>query len=283
MSGLMNVNKNRTIIIVGKEREEKLKKAHAFVSDSPIIQYANEYNIEDNYSIPIDIGIIIEEVDYKPNIDLIKKTILQYKGQVVLLSSNQKSVPKSLFNMCSLKRALKNNTEDYIKNIAPHSDDRINYELDIFPMMRNYLINSNREEVATLLKLNKTPDIQLISWIAPNLHPNRIAFVDFVVKRKWSSNYFYELLAFSHDGKIHRKMKTPKRGSYLKTPRIMRKLGLKERDMYLFNNLKQNVELKNSFKNKLSHEECRLLHLGEKKRRRKLEPIVIQPELKRWL
>ena len=202
MSGLKSLNKDRSIIIVGKNREEKIKRAYTFVSEDAILRYANEYDIEDNFSVSSDSGIIIEEVDYKPNVDLIKRTILEYRGQVVLLSSNQKSVPKSLFNLCILKRATKNSIDEYLEAIAPNSEDRDSYDVDIFPMVRNYLINSDRERIATILKINKTPDVQLLTWLAPNIHPNKISFVDFVVKRKWDSDYFYEMLAYSHDGKI---------------------------------------------------------------------------------
>tara|TARA_B100000131_G_C18055241_1_gene588109 strand:+ start:520 stop:1371 length:852 start_codon:yes stop_codon:yes gene_type:complete len=283
MSGLKNLNKNRSIIVVGKNREEKLKKAYSFVSEDAILQYANEYDLEDNFSISSESGIIIEEVDYKPNVDLVKKTMLEYRGQVVLLSSNQKDVPKSLFNLCILKRATKNNIDEHLEKVAPNSDDRDSYDVDIFPMVRNYLMNSDRERIATILKINKTPDVQLLTWLAPNIHPNKISFVDFVVKRKWDSDYFYEMLAYSHDGKIHRKMEMPKRGSYSKVPRLLRKIGLKPQDVYLFNSLKEDEELRNFMKTKLTHEECRLLKLGEKRRRKKYDPVVQPPSLSRWL
>ena len=258
-------------------------KAYSFVSEDALLKYANEYDIEDNFSISSESGIIIEEVDYKPNVDLIKRTILEYRGQVVLLSSNQKDVSKSLFNLCILKRATKNNLEEHIEQIAPNSDDRDSYDVDIFPMVRSYLMNSDRERIATILKINKTPDVQLLTWLAPNIHPNKISFVDFVVKRKWDSDYFYEMLAYSHDGKIHRKMEMPKRGSYSKVPRLLRKIGLKPQDVYLFNSLKEDEELRNFMKTKLTHEECRLLKLGEKRRRRKYDPVVQPPSLSRWL
>ena len=281
--GLKNLNKDRSIIVVGKNREEKLKKAYTFVSEDAILVYANEYDIEDNYSISPDVGIIIEEVDYKANVDLIKRTMLEYTGQVVLLSSNQKSVSKTLFNLCILKRATKNNIDEYLEEIAPNSEDRDSYDVDIFPMVRNYLMNSDRERIATILKINKTPDVQLLTWLAPNIHPNKISFVDFVVKRKWDSDYFYEMLAYSHDGKIHRKMEMPKRGSYSKVPRLLRKIGLKPQDVYLFHSLKEDEELKTHMKTKLTHEECRLLKLGEKRRRKKYDPVVQPPSLSRWL
>ena len=284
MSGLKNLNsKKRSIIIVGKNREEKIKKAYTFVSSEAIVKYANEYDIEDNFSIPSDTGIIIEEVEYKPNIDLIKRTILEYSGQVVLLSYNQKDVSKTLFNMCQLKRAIKNPVDEHLKVVAPNSDTRDSYDVDIYPMIRNYLIDTDRDKIATLLKINKTPDIQLISWLAPNQHPNKLSFVDFSVKRRWNTDYFYELLAFSHDGRMHRKMQMPKRGSYSKIPRLIRKLGLKPSDVYLLSNLMKDVELKEQLKKNLTHEECRLLKLGEKRRKRKYDKVVLEVGLDRWL
>jgi len=279
---LKNVNNNRTIIVVGREREEKMKKAMTFVSDAPLVCYANEYEIEDNFSVPIDMGIIIEEVDYKPKTDLIRKTILEYGGQVVLLSSNQKDVPKSLFNMCKLKRATKKSVDEYLSEIAPNSGDRDSYALDIFPLTRQYLINNDRDKVAQLLKLNRPPDIQMLSWLAPNIHPNAISFVDMHVKRKWSSDYFYELLAYSHDGNIHRKMQMPRRGAYSKVPKLMRRLGLKEEDVWLFNDIIKDEEVKRVFKNKLNNEHCRLLKLGEKSRRKRYEKVAVETTLDRW-
>jgi len=272
--GITTIIKKRNQIVVGQNREEKIKKALTYVSDNPIIVYANEYNIEDNYSIPSDVGIIIEEVDYKPNIDLIKKTLNQYRGRVVLLSSNQKDVPKTLFNLCQLRRASAKPFETELKELAPRSEKDNKYQLDMFPLVRQYLINSDREEVSRLLKLNTPPDIQILSWLAPNLHPNRLIFVDSEVKRKWDKSYFYELLAYSHDGKIHRKMTMPQRKAYSKVPNLLVRLGLKKSDVYLFNNLKQDSTLVEHFKKKLNNGDCRLLSLGEKKRKSRYEKIV---------
>ncbi len=107
MSLINMKNQNRTVIIVGKDGTDKLEKARKLVSEDPIIMYANEYDIEDNHSIPADRGIIIRECNYKPNVEAIRKTILEYKGQVVLTSINQKDVPKKLFGMCKLKQSNK--------------------------------------------------------------------------------------------------------------------------------------------------------------------------------
>ena len=279
---IVNVNNDRTIIVIGKDRDAKMTKAMTFVSDSPLILYANEYNIEDNYSIPEEIGIIIEEVDFKPKTDLIKRTMLEYRGQVVLLSSNKKSVPKPIFNLCQVKTAYTKVVDKHIEEIAPNSDDRDAYEQDIFPLVRSYLLSSNRDKVAQVLKLNRPPDVQLMTWLSSNVHPNKLTFVDLNVKRRWSSDYFYELLAYSHDGKVHRKMEMPKRGSYSKIPRLLRRLGLKPRDAYLFKNLIEDDNVKKNFKSKCNNEECRLLGLGEKRRLKRYARKPVNMTLDRW-
>ena len=188
-------NEYKPIIIVGQAVTEKLDKALTFVSDNPIIKYANEYDITDNYSIPIETGIIIREANYKPNTDLVRKTILEYKGQVVLLSDNQKDVPKSIYNLCKLKRATKKTYSDYLKEIAPRASPAKKYDIDIYPMVGEYLKNADREEISEMLKDNKPSDTQFLSWLTPNLHPNKLAYIDFAVKRKLSNDYFYEMLA----------------------------------------------------------------------------------------
>jgi Cdc6-like AAA superfamily ATPase len=75
---MINTNTNRPILIVGKSGTGKTTKALEMF-DNPIIKYANEYDIEDNFSIPKDRGILIEDVHYKSNVDLIVQTIIQYK------------------------------------------------------------------------------------------------------------------------------------------------------------------------------------------------------------
>ena len=76
---------NKPLIVLGNTAMDKITRAKSFVSDNPIVMYANEYNIVDNYSIPKDRGIIIDEMHYKPNNDLIRRTVLEYGGQVVLI------------------------------------------------------------------------------------------------------------------------------------------------------------------------------------------------------
>lgn len=283
MSLMKTMNQNRAIIVVGKTDTEKMTKAMTFVSDDPIVVYANEYDITDNYSIPPERGIIIDEVHYKANIELIRKTILEYRGQVVLLSDNQKDVSKKLLSICQLKRATKKTMLEEIKEIAPRSDEPVNFDVDIFSLIREYLRNTDREEVKDMLMVSKPPDIQLLSWIAPNIHPNKLGFVDFYVKRRWSNEYFYEMLAYSHDGRMQRKMVMPKRRAYSMIPKICYKLRLRRADAHLLKDLLKDEQFKEYAKTKLDNTECRMLKLGEKKRKKRYAPIIPQGTLEEWL
>ena len=283
MSLMKTMNQNRAIIVVGKTDTEKMTKAMTFVSDDPIVVYANEYDITDNYSIPPERGIIIDEVHYKANIELIRKAILEYRGQVVLLSDNQKDVSKKLLSICQLKRATKKTMLEEIKEIAPRSDEPVNFDVDIFSLIREYLRNTDREEVKDMLMVSKPPDIQLLSWIAPNIHPNKLGFVDFYVKRRWSNEYFYEMLAYSHDGRMQRKMVMPKRRAYSTIPKICYKLRLRRADAHLLKDLLKDEQFKEYAKTKLDNTECRMLKLGEKKRKKRYAPIIPQGTLEEWL
>jgi len=276
-------NEYKPIIIVGQAVTEKLEKALTFVSDNPIIKYANEYDITDNYSIPIETGIIIREANYKPNTDLVRKTILEYKGQVVLLSDNQKDVPKSIYNLCKLKRATKKTYADYLKEIAPRATAPKKYDIDIYSMVGEYLKNADREEISKMLKNNKPSDTQFLSWLTPNLHPNKLAYIDFAVKRKLSNDYFYEMLAYVHDGRMYRKLVMPTRNSYSVVPKICRKLKLKKSDAHLLKSLLQDGEFLEYAKTKLDNTECKVLGIGNKKRKKRYAPIKPKQSLGAWL
>lgn len=275
-------NQNRTVIVVGKDGTDKMEKASKLVSNDPIIMYANEYDIEDNHSIPADRGIIIRECNYKPNVDVIRKTILEYKGQVVLTSINQKDVPKKLFSMCKLNRASKHSMFDEIKEIAPRSDEPYNYDVDIFTMVGDYLRNPDREVIMNQLKISEPADVQFISWLAPNLHPNKLMFLDAKVKRRWDKSYFYEMLAYAHDGRMHRKMTPPQRKAYSSIPKILRKLKMRPFQKYLLKDLLKNNGFKEHCIKTLSTTDLRVLKL-RKSRQTKRTPIQPVTTLSKWL
>ena len=121
--GLTNLNKKRAILITGKPGTGKSTKALTFCED-PLILFANEADITDLGSFPTDRGIVIEDVHHKPNKEDILYILRNYKGQVVLTSINEKSVPQEIKNMCVIKRAGRvNYLRDSIMQIAPRDRD----------------------------------------------------------------------------------------------------------------------------------------------------------------
>jgi len=273
---MIDIKITRPIIIVGKPGTNKSIKALNLLRDDPIIQYADEFDIEDNFSIPVDRGIFIQEAHYNPNTEKIVATLLQYKGQVVLTSDNKKDVPKKILNLCELKMA--SYRQPVLKWIGPgftskplHATDPLDYNINIFSLIHDYLKNSDREEVLIKLKMNKPYDEQFLSWLVGNIHPNKIAYLDAKVKRRWSQNYFYELLSYAHNGKRARKVEIPSRRRYSKIPAICRRVGLKSNEEYLLKQLLKDGVFAEYVKQKVNNVERRTLKLGEKKRK-KIQP-----------
>lgn len=270
--GLTNLNNKRTILITGKQGTGKSTKALTFV-ENPIILYANDIDF-DVGSYPIDNGIIIEDLHYKPDKEAILNIIRKYKGQVVLTSINQKSVPKEIITMCQIKRAGSTNyLENKLKEIAPRSEKPFSWERDTYSLIYDFLKETDRELVKDLLLFNKPADTQIISWLAENMHPNRLLFIDGVVKRRWKQRYFYEMLAYCHEGNVRGKINMPTRTTYSKIPYLSKKLGVKNPNV--LNQLLMDEEFKKWAKTKLNHAECRLLKIGEKRKRKKTDPIVL--------
>jgi len=262
------MNRKRTPIIIGKTGTGKTTKALAMFDDEPIIKYANEYDIDDNFSIPLDKGILIEECHYKPNVSLICKTLIEYRGKVVLTSLNQKDVPKDIMDKCKIKRAgtinhayekLKAEGCNNIETVIDHPD------LSIFELVAAYNKSKDRDKISRLLKHNKPFDEQILTWLLHTAGPNKIAFLDAKVKRRWHSSYFYELLAYAHNGGASKRLDIPRRRAYDKRPSICKKIGLKESDWYLLNQLKENKEFETFMKRRLNKIERVLVGLNPKR------------------
>jgi hypothetical protein len=267
------MNKQRPILLTGKVGTGKSQKAKTFVND-PVIFYANSIDY-DIGAIPIDKGIIIEDVHYKPEKDAILTILRNYRGQVVLTSVNEKSVPKDIKTMCQIKRAgSKNHLRDSIESIAPRSEEPFSYERDTYALIMDFLKTKDRDLVCELMLFNKPSDTQVLTWLSENMHPNRLVFIDGVVRRRWSQRYFYEMLSYAHVGNMIGRIQMPRRGTYSKVPSLSRRLGV--RNPKLLNQLFQDEDFKTWAKTKLNNAECRLLKLGEKKRRRKTDPIKVQ-------
>ena len=272
--GLTNINKNRTILITGKTGTGKTTKALTFVTN-PMILYANDIDF-DVGSFPVENGIIIEDLHFKPDKSAILSIIRNYRGQVVLTSINQKSVSKDIVAMCQIKRAGSNNyLAEGIRLLAPNSSKPFSFERDTFTLVSEFLKETDRDLISKLLLFNKPSDTQVLSWLAENMHPNRLIFIDGVVKRRWSQKYFYEMLAYSHTGKFFGRINMPKRRTYSQIPSLSRRLGVKNPN--LLEQLFKDEEFSTWAKKRLNNGECRLLKLGEKRkgRKKKTDPITV--------
>jgi len=268
--GLTTMNQNRAILITGKIGTGKSTQALTLVKE-PMIVFANDINI-DVGSFPMENGIIIEDVHYKPDKQAILFILRNYRGQIVLTSINEKSVPKEIKDMCRIKRAGSYNfLEESIKSIAPNSEKPFSFERDTYSLVRGYLKERDRDLVAKLLVYNKPPDTQIVSWLSENMHPHRLIFVDGVVKRRWSQKYFYEMLAYAHEGGSFDRLNMPKRRKYSVLPKLARRLGVK--NPRVLQQLCMDKTVVSQFKKKLNNGECRLLGLGEKRKRKKTDPI----------
>tara|TARA_R110000751_G_scaffold252829_4_gene352463 strand:+ start:2413 stop:3249 length:837 start_codon:yes stop_codon:yes gene_type:complete len=270
--------KERPILITGKSGTGKTTIAKSMVADNVLIFYANE--IEDRDWKSVETDIIIEEVHFKPNKDIIMNVIRHCKYNIILTSNNEKSVPLEIKNCCKLRRAgtVTHSTVN-IKEMAPRSDDPHNVEMNTFDLIADYLKNTNRKQVLENLKFNKPADVQIMTWLGINIHPNKLAFIDGRVKRRWSSDYFYELLTYAHDGKIYSRVNYPKRGNYSKVPNILRKLKIKPNQGYLLPQLLKDEEFEKWAKRILKKDDARIVGLKEKTHSRNA-PIIPDRTLK---
>tara|TARA_S200002703_G_scaffold49323_2_gene42741 strand:- start:647 stop:1501 length:855 start_codon:yes stop_codon:yes gene_type:complete len=271
--GFSNLKQIRPILLTGKIGTGKSTKAKTFVND-PVVFYANDIDY-DIGSIPIENGIIIEDAHYKPDKTAILSILRTYRGQIVITSINEKSIPKEIKSMCQIKRAgSKNYLAEQMHEIAPRSEKPFSYERDTFSLVSDYLRMRDRDLVRELLHFNKPSDTQILTWLTENLHPNRLLFVDGVVRRRWKQSYFYDILAYTHMGGTSGRMNMPTRGTYSKKPYLARKLGVRE--VKVFEQLLKDEAFKEWARSKLNNADSRLFRLGEKKKRKKLDPIKIE-------
>ena len=260
--------KEKTPILVGGYGSGKTTKAIELMGNRPYVRYqANDIQIEDVYSYPRHHGVIVEDVHYKPDKDKILDLIL-INSNVVLTSLNEKDVPKTIMNMCTRKRlGRKDYRQNKIKELAPNSESIKEIDKSIFDLNMEILKNKERDYVLRLLKHNKPSDMQILSWVAPNVDVNHITFVDSIM-RKWSIDYFYELLTYSLSGYHGGRPKFAKRYSYSPVPKIMSKLNLKTKDSYLVKSLLNNNEYKEWATKKLNSDECKILNLKKPRKQR---------------
>ena len=150
---LTNMNKDRTIVITGKNGTGKTTMAREMFEDA-IIYYANDIEIPDIKSVPKERGIIIEDIHYKPKKDEILNVLRNYGGKVVMTSLNQKSVPSNIKNMVKIQKSRDQGQylRDEIKDLAPRCEEPLSFEKDTFSLVMDYMKESDRDLIAKLLK-----------------------------------------------------------------------------------------------------------------------------------
>lgn len=260
-----------TILLVGGNGSGKTTTAIELMNGRPYkIIYANELDNFDIYSYPKEYGLIVEEVGFKPNTKKIVNIINVKRKYLVLTSLNEKDVSKSIVNKCKRKMLGKKDFRQENMVYSPNKNVVKSKDMGIFDLTLEWLKNKNRDEVCQLLKHNKPADIQILSWVEPNINTETISFVD-SIKRKWNKEYFYEMLAYSYGGTHRGKLKFNKRRTYSPVPKICRKLNLKHNEAYLVKSLLEDNEYKQYVINKLDKDECKIL--GLKKPRKKRETI----------
>lgn len=280
--GLKNMNKKRAILVIGKTGTGKTTKAKTFVNN-PIVFYANDKIEFDLGSFPVERGIIIEDIHHKPNKDVILNIVRRYRGQVVLTSINKKSV-KWIVKMCVVKLAGSNKyLQQSIKRQAPNSEPPEDIKKGEFELIYPFMKDRRRDKIKDLLLYNEPKDYSILNLLVQVLHPTRLILIDSTVKRRWHKKYFYEMLAYCHEGGgvavIPRgKPRTDKVKEDKRLKENFRSLSrkLKVKEVRVFKQLCKDVILKEHFKKKLSHGESRLLKLGEKKKPKKKKEIKVK-------
>jgi hypothetical protein len=261
-------NKERPILLVGNYGSGKTTKAIEMMGRRPYkIVYGNNIDIEDIRSYPKNHGLIIEEVHFKP--DKVKiLDIMNVKSEYLILTSlNEKDVPKAIIDRCKknrLGRVDRRQTE--IKRTSPGSNIITSIDKSIYDLTIDYLNNPDRDEVIKLMKHNKPPDIQILTWVMGNVSINKISFVDSIMRR-WSTDYFYELLSLSESGHSRSRPKFGKRRTFSPVPKICRKLNLKTKEAYLVKSLLENDSYKEWATKQLDTDECKILNLKKNKRK----------------
>tara|TARA_Y100000593_G_scaffold17268_1_gene34549 strand:+ start:23155 stop:23991 length:837 start_codon:yes stop_codon:yes gene_type:complete len=264
----MIIKKERPIILVGNYGSGKTTKAIEMMGNRPYkIVYGNDIDIDDIHSYPKHHGLIIEEVHFKP--DKVKiLDIMNVKSEYLILTSlNEKDVPKAIINRCRknrLGRIDRRQTE--LKRLSPGINIITSIDKSIYDLTIDYLNNPDRDEVIKLMKHNKPPDIQILTWVMGNVDIKKISFVDSIMRR-WSTDYFYELLALSESGHSRSRPKFGKRRTFSPVPKICSKLNLKTKESYLVKPFLQNEEYRDWATKQLDSDECKILNLKKNKKK----------------
>lgn len=284
MSVFSQMNKTKTQMFIGGYGSGKTTRAKELVGEDHVRIYADELD-ESYLSLPIEKAIIVEEVSDCANVDALLD-LMRLRNNIVLTSINKKDVSKKVVSMCKVTALGQTNYwyQDILET-SPRAEASIKDDKQVIDLVGRWLKEKNRDSVASMLKKHRPPETQFMTWLCENYMNERIAYVDGVVKWKWNKDYFYEMMAYTHMGGNYLKFKAPKRATYSEYPSIARRLGLKRKETGLMLDLLMDEKFKEWAKTKLEHKHCRMLKLGEKRKRRKNSLIVLdnKNKLEHWM
>ena len=271
MSWASITEKTRPTLIVGKTSTGKTTIALSML-DNPVVYFADEFD----GGVPSNTELLIEDVHHKPNTKEIVEHLRRATGKVVLTSINKKSVPKQIINMCKLNLA-GSTTHLPFADIAPRSVPTQNTDMEIFDLLKIFLRNRDRDEVAKILKRNKPTDVFMLNALSDHVHFNRLLFVDARVKRRWPQAYFYEMLAYAYQGGNAGRFGVPKFAQNKDRRRVLRRLGFRPTEWNLLMDVIKSTKFQKYTQTKLNNKEYRLLGLGEKpiKRKKKEKKSIV--------
>ena len=84
------------------------------------------------------------------------------------------------------------------------------------------------------------------------------------------------MLAYCHSGNVRGQISMPYRGTYSKIPNLLKRIGIRNADKRIFIQMIDDEDFLKYAKTKFNNSDCRILSLGEKKRRKKTDPIRVQ-------
>jgi hypothetical protein len=273
--------KKRPKIFIGKWGTGKTTKTTIEIAGRDYVSYyASDIKIDDPYSIQDNLMVVIEEVNIKPQKEIIMDLI--HAGvDLVLTSHNKKDVPKEIINACEVKMCgSKNHYQNLYLLTCKNMEKYVSFNDSIWNIMSVYVKSKNRNKFYKDLVKLSPPPMQLISWAIATFPENpRLQVVSSMMNRL-SKDYFYAIFAYSWDGG-YRKIIPPHRKANNPYPAIAVKLGFKADETYILKRLIKEQAYAEFVSKKLTEAECRLIGVKKKKRstpkirpRKKLEDFI---------
>ena len=75
-------------------------------------------------------------------------------------------------------------------------------KINMYRLVRNVVNSKDKTRVIKMLNRTKPSDTRLMLWLLANTcnNLNKLAYLDAKVKRRWGTDYFYELITYAYEG-----------------------------------------------------------------------------------